>query len=69
MQPLVPLVFHKLPSPYPPSFRFLYLYTPGVLQTRLCKKHTFNAIALANSVYEHAGGKPTGGVVAWCMPQ
>ena len=30
MQPLVPLVFHNLPSLYPPSFRrndFLYLYT------------------------------------------
>ena len=29
MQPLVPLVFHNLPSLYPPSFRrndFLYLY-------------------------------------------
>ena len=29
MQPLVPLVFHNMPSLYPPSFRrndFLYLY-------------------------------------------
>ena len=29
MQPLVPLIFHNLPSLYPPSFRrnvFLYLY-------------------------------------------
>ena len=31
MQPLVPLVFHSLPSLYPPSFRrndFLYLFHP-----------------------------------------
>ena len=31
MQPLVPLVFHNLPSLYPPSFRrndFLYLFHP-----------------------------------------
>ena len=31
MQPLVPLVFHNLPSLYPPSFRrndFLYLFYP-----------------------------------------
>ena len=30
MQPLVPLVFHNLPSLYPPSFRindFLFIYT------------------------------------------
>ena len=32
MQPLVPLVFHNLPSLYPPSFRFfilVYFYTVG----------------------------------------
>ena len=34
MQPLVPLVFHNLPSLYPPSFRrndflyFIYIYIP-----------------------------------------
>ena len=28
MQPLVPLVFHNLPSLYPPSNDFLYLFYP-----------------------------------------
>ena len=44
MQPLVPLVFHNLPSLYPPSFRrndFLYLYT-YIHAPCVAYKHTFH---------------------------